>query len=131
LYDATQPPEPGPSQVQRLTDGGFETRVTEVTAVFGNLAFNAQPGDFAEAGIVPGAWFELSAKGQTFRTRYGRDFDSVKRGKWVAFPNADGFCYLGCNHDNAAAITGLQVGEAVVVRRLSREPPPESPTPAP
>jgi len=48
--------------------------VTEVTAIFGNLALNAQPADFARAGIVSGAWFELSAKGRVYRVRYGRDF---------------------------------------------------------
>jgi pimeloyl-ACP methyl ester carboxylesterase len=130
FLEATQQPEPGPSQVQLLDDGGFEARVTEVTAIFGNLGLNAQPSDFEQIGIVPGAWFELSAKGKTYRTRYGRDFNSAKRGGWVAFPNADGFFYLGRNRDNAATTTGLQAGDVVAVRRLSAESatsPPASP----
>jgi hypothetical protein len=127
LFDATQQPEPGPSQVQLLDNGGFEARVTEVTAIFGNLALNAQPSDFEQIGIVPGAWFELSAKGKTYRIRYGRDFNSAKRGEWVAFPNADGFFYLGRNRDNAAITTGLQIGDVVVVRRLSAESAPPAP----
>jgi pimeloyl-ACP methyl ester carboxylesterase len=131
FFDATQQPVPGPSQVRLLNDGGFEARVTEVTAVFGNLALNAQPADFAQADIAPGAWFELNARGQAYRTRYGRDFSSVKRGEWVAFPNADGFFYFGRNRDNAAITAGLQAGDVVVVHRLSGESPPESPAPPP
>lgn len=131
MYEATQQPVPGPSQVRLRNDGGFETRVTEVTAVFGNLALNAQPDDFAQADIEPGAWFELSARGQTYRTRYGRDFTSVKRGEWVAFPNADGCFYLGRNHANAATTSGLQAGDVVVVHRLSGESGSEPPAAVP
>jgi len=43
----------------------------------------------------------------------------VKRGEWVAFPNADGFFYLGRNRDNAAASAGLQTGDPVTVHRFS------------
>jgi len=131
FYDATRQPEPGPSQVRLLDEGGFEARVTEVTAVFGNLALNAQPADFTQAEIVPGAWFELSVRGQKYRVRYGRDFTSVKRGEWVAFPNADGFLYVGRNRDNAAATTGLQVGDVVMVHRLSAAPASETPATPP
>jgi hypothetical protein len=131
FYDATRQPEPGPSQVRLLDEGGFEARVTEVTAVFGNLALNAQPADFAQAEIVPGAWFELSVRGQNYRVRYGRDFTTVKRGEWVAFPNADGFLYVGRNRDNAAATTGLQVGDVVMVHRLSAAPASETPATPP
>ena len=99
FFNATQEPEPGPSQVRVLNEGGFEARVTEVTAVSGNVVLNAQPSDFAQADIVPGTWFELIARGQSYRVFYGRDFTSVKRGEWVAFPNADGFFALGRNHD--------------------------------
>ncbi|MDD2765564.1 MAG: SAM-dependent chlorinase/fluorinase [Opitutaceae bacterium] len=118
IFDATQEPAPGPSQVRLLNDGGFEAGVTEVTASFGNLALNAQPADFARAGIAPGTWFELTARGQTSRVFYGRDFGDVKRGQWVAFPNADGFLYLGRNHDNAAVTAGLKEGDLVVIHRL-------------
>lgn len=128
FFDATQQPLPGPSQVRLLNEGGFEARVTEVTGVFGNLALNAQPDDFARADIAPGTWFELTAGERPYRVFYGRDFTDVKRGQWVAFPNADGFCYLGRNRDNAAATAGLKTGDLIVIRRLSSdalaEPPP-------
>ena len=131
FFNATQEPEPGPPQVRVLNEGGFEAHITEVTAIFGNVALNAQPSDFAQADIAPGTWFELIARGRSYRVFYGRDFTSVPRGQWVAFPNADGFFYLGRNHENAAGTAGLSAGDPVAVHRLSGESAPESPAPAP
>jgi pimeloyl-ACP methyl ester carboxylesterase len=122
FFDATQEPAPGPSQVRFLNEGGFAARVTEVTAIYGNLALNAQPSDFAAADIAPGTWFELIARGQSYRVFYGRDFASVKRGLWVAFPNADGFFYLARNNADAAATAGLGAGAPVIIHRLISSP---------
>ena len=130
FFNATQDPEPGPSQVRLLNEGGFEARAAEVTAVFGNIVLTAQPSDFAQADIAPGTWFELIARGQSYRVFYGRDFSSVPRGQWVAFPNADGFVLLGRNLDNAATTAGLNAGDVVVVHRGSGEPAPESSDPS-
>jgi len=118
IFDATQPPAPGPSQVRLLNEGGFEARVTEVTVVFGNLVLNAQPDDLARADIAPGTWFELEAKQHLYRVFYGRDFADVKRGQWIAFPNADGRLILGRNYDNAAATAGLREDDTVIMHRL-------------
>ena len=125
FFNATQESEPGTSQVRVRIEGGFEARVTEVTADSGNVVINMQPSDFAQADIAPGTWFELIARGRSCRVFYGRDFTSVKRGQWVAFPNADGFFNLGRNREDAAA--GLGAGDPVVVHRLSSESAPESP----
>jgi pimeloyl-ACP methyl ester carboxylesterase len=116
--DATVAAEPIPTQVTALADArGFETRVTEVSGNYGNVELNAQPNDFVTAGIPPGTWFQLLAHGETFRVRYGRDFSSVKRGEWVAFPNADGFFWLARNYGDAAATAKIAVGETVTIRR--------------
>ncbi len=116
--DATIAAEPIPTQVTALAAAhGFETRVTEVSGNYGNVALNAQPNDFVTAGIPPGTWFQLLAHGETFRVRYGRDFSSVKRGEWVAFPNADGFFWLARNYGDAAATAKLTVGETVTIFR--------------
>ncbi|HEY0967515.1 MAG TPA: SAM hydroxide adenosyltransferase [Opitutaceae bacterium] len=118
VYDVTQVPEPGPSQVVAAPDGrGFAATITEVSAIYGNLWINAQPADFAAAGIRPGAWFQVTAGDRTFRVHYGRDFGSVERGQWVVFPNADGFFWLARNYGNAAETAGLKVGDAVAIRR--------------
>jgi len=117
-YDATQTPTPGPSQVRLLNEGGFEARIAEVSAVYGNVTFNAQPLDMAQAAIAPGARFEMTAHGRTFRVLYGRDFSSVPRGGWVAFPDADGFLLLARNQEDAAATAGLAAGDVVVIHRI-------------
>ncbi len=121
FYDATQEPVPGPSQVRPLDEGGFEARVTEVTAVDGNLLLNAQPADFSAAEIAPDTWFEVTAKGQTYRVFYGRDFASVKPGLWVAFPNAEGFFCLARNRDNAATTGALDAGDPVIIHRIRED----------
>lgn len=118
IHDITQVPPPVPSEVVTAPDGrGFAATVTEVSSVYGNLWINAQPADFAAAGIRPGAWFQVTAGDRTLRVHYGRDFGSVERGQWVAFPNADGFFWLARNSGNAAESAGLKVGDAVAIRR--------------
>jgi pimeloyl-ACP methyl ester carboxylesterase len=118
FFDATVPPAPQPSEVTRQVDGrGFEARVREISADYGNVVLDAQPGDFAAAGIGRMTWFQFQAGGRTYRVRYGRDFDSVKRGEWVAFPDADGLTLLARNFGDAAATAGLHPGDTVTVRR--------------
>ncbi len=118
FFDATVSAESTTTQVTPLADArGFETRVTEVSGNYGNIELNAQPNDFVAANIPPGAWFQLIAHGQTYRTRYGKDFSSVKRGEWVAFPNADGFFWLARNYGDAAATAKIAVGDTVTIRR--------------
>jgi len=125
FFDATQEPVPASSQVRPLDEGGFEARVTEVTAISGDLVLDAQPSDFSGADIAPDMWFELIAKGQSFRVLYGRNRASVKPGQWVAFPDADGFFNLTHNtaHEAApaAAAIGLKAGEPVVIHRLPED----------
>jgi len=123
-YDATQAPAPGPSQVRLLNEGGFEARVADLSAIYGNVTLNAQPLDMAQAAIAPGDWFELTAHGRTFRVRYGRDFAGVPRGAWVAFPDADGFLLLARNQEDAAATAGLVDGDTVAVHRVMGDPDP-------
>ncbi|HWA10642.1 MAG TPA: SAM hydroxide adenosyltransferase [Opitutaceae bacterium] len=118
FFDATVPPAPQPSQVERTEDGrGFVARITEVSFGYGNLSLNAQPEDFAAAGIRPMTWFQLKVGEKSFRVRYGRDFDSVKRGEWVAFPDADGFTWLARNLGNAAATADVKAGDPMTLRR--------------
>ena len=118
FFDATVVAEPQPSQVTAHPDGsGFDARVIEVSAVFGNTFLNAQPADFAAAGIAPMTWFKLTAHGQTYRVRYGHDFGDVKRTEWIAFPNADGFTWLARNYSDAAATAHLALGDTVTIQR--------------
>jgi pimeloyl-ACP methyl ester carboxylesterase len=128
-FDATIPPEPQPSQVTAQPDSrGFTARVSEIAADYGNVVLNAQPGDFAAAGIRPMTWFQLTAGDKTYRVRYGHDFGSVKHGEWVAFPDADGFTLLARNLGDAAATAGLAAGASVGLRRYD-EPQAETAVP--
>jgi hypothetical protein len=62
-------------------------------------------------------WFQLTAHGRAYRVRYGRDFDSVKRSEWVAYPNAEGFFLFARSYADAAATAALKVGDSVSIRR--------------
>ncbi len=135
--DATQPAAPMASRVSMDADArGFSARVIEVSAIYGNLFIDAQPADFAAAGIERMTWFELTAGERTFRVLHGRDFGSVKRGEWVVFANADGFYWLARNFADAAASAQLKVGDPVKIRRFSTpanraDAPPPDLTPRP
>jgi pimeloyl-ACP methyl ester carboxylesterase len=124
FFDATVTPQPGPSQVEFDADRrGFKARVVEISAVYGNVAFNAQPEDFATAGIARNEWFAFTAQEETRRAFFGRDLNAVRRGEWVAFPNADGFFWLARNFENAATTARLKVGDAIHVRSYEGAPP--------
>ncbi len=122
-FDATHPATPNPSQVSIDADSrGLVAQVTEVSAIYGNVWLNLQPSDLEVIGLNPGLWFELKVHGQTYRTRYGKDFSSVEKGQWVIFPNADGFFWLSRNWGNAAETAGLTLGDEVHLRRYDSAP---------
>lgn len=119
FFDATVMAEPQPSQVTLHEDRrGFDARVIEVSAVYGNVFINAQPQDFAAVGIERMTWFRLTTNDLTFRVLHGRDFNSVKRTEWVTFMNADGYYWLSRNYADAAAAAQLKVGDTVTLRRF-------------
>jgi S-adenosylmethionine hydrolase len=119
-FDATVVPAPVASQVSLDSDSaGFTARITEVSAIYGNVFLNLQPADFTTVGIKPKTHFQLTAHGRIYRVFYGADFNDVPRGDWVAFPNADGFFWLSRNWENAAATAGLKLGDTVSIRRLA------------
>ncbi len=123
FYDATVPPDPGPSTAAAHPDKrGFDTRVAEVDGVYGNLLLEAQAGDFAAAGIAPMTFFTLGAGGRATRTLYGRTYTDVKDGEWVAFPDADGRTVLSRDFADAAGTLHLKAGDPVSVSVLDPHP---------
>lgn len=64
-------------------------------------------------------WFQLKVGEHAQRIRYGRDHDSVKRGEWVAFPSAEGDCWIVRSYENAATTAGLTLGSTVTLRRYA------------
>lgn len=122
-FNATALPVPEPSRAQLGEDQrSLRTTVTEVSAIYGNVWLDVQPDDLKRIGLVPGAYFQLQAGERTFRVRYGRDFNSVERGHWVLFPNADGYVWLARNQANAAEAAGLKAGDPVEIRRFAATP---------
>jgi len=39
----------------------------------------------------------------------------VRRGEWVVFPSAEGYCWLARSFDNAAVSAGLKLGDRVTL----------------
>jgi pimeloyl-ACP methyl ester carboxylesterase len=124
-YDATVAADPGPSTAVPLQDNrGFRTSVAEVDAVYGNILLEAQAPDFAGSGIPPMTFCTLQAGGKSYRALYGRTYTDVKDGEWIAFPDADGRTVLARNFADAAATTGLKVGDAVTLVPVEPGPAP-------
>jgi len=117
-FDATHPAKPVPSKITIDSDRrGLEAEVTEISAIYGNVWLNIQPEDLVQIGLASGLWFQMIVGGETYRVRSGKDFNSVEKGQWVIFPNADGFYWLSRNWANAAATSGLKVGDKIRIRR--------------
>lgn len=119
--DATLPPEPGPSVARFHGDGTASGRVTGVDPVYGNLLLEFQPADLARLDIEPNTRFALLAGDRLIRVFYGRGFNSVERGDWVAYPDSEGWLAVAINYGNAAANSGLKAGDTVTLRRLRGE----------
>lgn len=122
-FNATVTPPPHPSRVLVIKAGvSFQSKVTAIAPIYGNLTLDAQPADFAAIGLSPGFWFKVVAHGTTFRTFYGRDFGSVKKGEWVAYPDADGTFLLSRNLLNAAKSAEVKVGDPVLIESFGIPP---------
>lgn len=119
-FDATRAPETGPSQVEFSPDNAAGAgRVIDILPVSGDLVVNFQPGDLARLGIKPRTRFALVIGSRVIRVFYATSPAQVKRDEWLGFQEAEGWFTLAINRGNAAAVTGLHVGDAVVLRRLS------------
>ncbi|HEX2860965.1 MAG TPA: alpha/beta fold hydrolase [Lacunisphaera sp.] len=112
--DATAESAAGESAVEFAPDNRSATgRVADVHEVYGNLTLDFRPGDLARLEIEPGASFALEARDRVFRVLYGKSFDSVPRGEWVAFPDAEGRLAVAINFGHAAKTAGLKPGDPV------------------
>jgi len=118
FFDATVPPDPSPSKAIPMPDHrGFATRVAEVSAIDGQLTLEAQPSDFAAAGITPMTFFKLVTKGAPIRVLYGRDFGNVRRGQWIVISDPEGHTILSRNYENAAASAHIKAGDFLTLVR--------------
>ncbi len=120
-FDATIAPPPRPSRMTLNNDGSGTGRVTDVHPVYGNLTLDLQPDDLRRLSIEPNVWFGLVVGERLIRVFHGAAFGSVKRGEWVAFPDAEGWLAVAINRGHAAADAKLAPGDAVTVRRLRSE----------
>lgn len=121
-FDATQPANVGPSQVTLAPDGSAAAgRVLEILPGSGDLVINFQPADLAQLGIKPRTRFAVVVGSRVIRVFYATTPAPVKRDEWFAFPEADGWFTLAINRGNAAAVSGLHVGDTVVLRRLAAD----------
>ena len=123
--DITCTPRPGPSTVVWADDRrSFTARVLEVAPYSGHVTLDIRPEDFNQLGLGRKSYVEMRAGERTIRVAMGRDFDSVKRGDWVAFPDANGTICLARHGGNAAVSASLRAGDLVTFRRYDLPPKP-------
>ena len=72
-----------------------------------------RPGTLRTPGIPPMTYCTVRASGRAYRTLYGRTYTDVKKGEWVAFPDADGRTVLSRVLADAAGTASLRVGDPV------------------
>ncbi|HOF09740.1 MAG TPA: hypothetical protein PLV33_07055 [Opitutaceae bacterium] len=123
--DITCTPRPGPSTVVWADNRrSFTACVLEVAPYSGHVTLDIRPEDFNQLGLGRKSYVEMRAGERTIRVAMGRDFDSVKRGEWVAFPDANGTICLARHGGNAAVSASLRTGDSVTFRRY--DPPPKA-----
>lgn len=123
--DITCTPRPGPSTVVWADNRrSFTACVLEVAPYSGHVTLDIRPEDFNQLGLGRKSYVEMRAGERTIRVAMGRDFDSVKRGDWVAFPDANGTICLARHGGDAAVSASLRAGDSVTFRRY--DPPPKA-----
>lgn len=121
--DITCASRPGPSTVVWSDDRrSFTARVLEVAPYSGHVTLDIRPEDFNQLGLGRKSYVEMRAGERTIRVAMGRDFDSVKRGEWVAFPDANGTTCLARHGGDAAVSASLRAGDLVTFRRYDLPP---------
>lgn len=120
-FDATVPPPEQPSLATFSSDRSTATaRVRSIEPVRGDLVLEFQPRDLEQAGVARGTWFALVlGNGRVIRTLYGQNLRDARRLDWMALPEAEGWMIFSAHRGNAAAISGLRVGDPVSIRRLA------------
>ena len=123
-YDATQPPLPRESAVTFTADATAAAgQVLAIDPVRGDLVVNFQPADLERLGIARGTFFAIAppttgAEPRIIRVLYGQNPRTAKPGDWTALPEAEGWLLLSVHRGQAAAVSGLQVGSTLTLRRL-------------
>jgi pimeloyl-ACP methyl ester carboxylesterase len=126
-FDATVPPPTRPSTVVFSADRLSATgRVTSIDRVRGDVTLDFQPADLEALGISRGSLFAVvttdsSGAQRTTRVLYGQNLRQAKSGDWMALPEAEGGLLLTVFRGHAAAVSGLEVGAAVTLRRLRND----------
>ncbi len=119
--DATHAPGIGPSQIEFAPDDSSGAgRVTAILPGSGDLVVNFQPADLARLGVKPRTRFALVIGERVIRVFYRTSTAQMKREEWFGYPDADGWFALSVSRGNAAAVSGLRVGDTVVLRRLAK-----------
>lgn len=124
-FDATLPPPPRDSAVAFNADATNATgQVLAIDPVRGDLVVNFQPADLERLGIARGTFFAVelpssgSAEPRIIRVLYGQNPRTAKSGDWTALPEAEGWLLFSVHRGQAAAVSGLQVGSSLTLRRL-------------
>jgi pimeloyl-ACP methyl ester carboxylesterase len=120
-FDATLAPPPALADAAPVTGGALAGRVVEIHPVYGNLTLDLRAGDLDRLGLAQKTWFGLVVGDITlrvYRSSVGNQFDAVKRGQWLAFPDAEDRLVVAINRGNAAAAAKLAVGDGVSLRQL-------------
>lgn len=120
-FDAIAPPPEQPSLATFSADNSTATaRVRSIDPVRGDLVLEFQPRDLDRVGIARGTWFALVlGDGRVIRTLYGQNLRDTQRLAWMALPEAEGWMIFFAHRGQAAAISGLRVGDSVSIRRLA------------
>lgn len=120
-FDPTVPPAPRPSLATFSADNTQATaRVRSIDPVRGDLVVEFQPADLERLGLNRGIRFALAAPtGRLLRVLYGQNLREAQRLDWMCLPEADGWMLFFAHRGDAAAISGLRVGDPVTIRRLA------------
>ncbi|MFH1498009.1 MAG: SAM hydroxide adenosyltransferase [Verrucomicrobiota bacterium] len=106
------PPAPPATEAVATTDTGT---VRKITANHGNLITTLRAEDMAALGIEVGQTFTLRIGESEYTARYGRLYEDVPVGEWVAVAKDAELIWIARRGENAAASAKVEVGAEVRV----------------
>lgn len=92
-----------------------------VSKEYANINTNLTAPDVAEHGIVPGSRFNVRFRDHRMQAFYGKDYNDVERGEWIALIEEKGLFQLAISYGHAATEIGCAEGDTLYVQAIPEE----------
>lgn len=101
-----------------FAEDAFETRISRIDKVYGNIISDGVAEDLAKIKIEIGQDFLVQCKEKQFKVRLGSAYSDVFFGRWIAFIDDDSRLMIARNAWNAADSLDCSVNDTIKIIKI-------------